>query len=254
MTALLAGCAAGCLWWLSSTPSLRAGVDLRAVVAAGSALVGAAVVHVGFAWGLRLPLVMIAGVLVVATYRHTRVVRQRAASDRRTVAVIAACEGVAADLRAGRPPQAALQAGVRSWSEFALVADAGRLGADVPAALRDLAKLPGAGGLTSVAAAWTMAHRSGAGLADAVGLAVSVIRDQRATARVVETEMAAARATARLLAGLPVGVLLIGRSAGGDPFGFLLDSVPGLICLGLGLALVWAGLAWLERIARSVQP
>jgi tight adherence protein B len=78
------------------------------------------------------------------------------------------------------------------------------------------------------------------------------LRDDQATARVVATEMAAATATARLLAALPVAVVLLGNGLGGDPLGFLLRSTPGLVCLGLGLALEYAGLAWLARIADQV--
>jgi tight adherence protein B len=50
---------------------------------------------------------------------------------------------------------------------------------------------------------------------------------------------------------LPIGVLLIGRGAGGDPVGFLLHTVPGTTCLVLGLLLAWCGLLWIERIAGS---
>jgi tight adherence protein B len=83
-------------------------------------------------------------------------------------------------------------------------------------------------------------------------MAAQRLRDDRATARVVATEMAAAQATARLLAALPLAVLVLGRGLGGDPFGFLLDSAPGLVCLCTGLALEYAGLVWLGRIADRV--
>jgi tight adherence protein B len=128
-----------------------------------------------------------------------------------------------------------------------------RLGRDVPGALRELAELPGAVGLRSVAAAWVVSHRSGAGLAGAVELAADAMREDRMTARVVQTELAAARATAKLLAALPFGVLLLGKGAGGDPFGFLLGTNAGVVCLGLGLGLMWGGIAWIERIARGVE-
>lgn len=216
-------------------------------------LVGLGAGWLSFTQGVSLPLIAICVVTLWAVRRQVHQHRERSAADRRAAAVIDVCEGLAADLRAGQPPLPALQAAAREWPEFCVVADAGRLGGDVPAALRGLAELPGAQGLRAVAGAWVIAHRSGAGLADAVALAARAIREQRATARIVETEMASARATARLLAMLPVGVLLIGRGAGGDPFAFLFGSTAGLICLGGGLALSWAGLAWLERIARSVQ-
>lgn len=203
--------------------------------------------------GLLLPLAGIVGVGVWAGYRQLQSKRARAQAERRAVDVIDTCEGLVADLHAGQPPLTALQAAAGHWSEFRPVADAGRLGGDVAEALRQLALSPGARGLNSVAAAWVIAHRSGAGLADAVDLAAQAIREERSIARVVDIEMSSARATARLLAALPLGVLLIGRGTGGDPFGFLVGTTAGLICLGCGLSLSWAGLAWLERIARSVQ-
>lgn len=252
MSALLAAgaAAAAVLLLLARVPGR---FDPRLLVVPAAALLGLAVVALGFGSVERLPLLGIGAAGVGATYRQLRSRRHRAEAAARSAAVLAVCEGLASDLRSGQPPLAALQSAAREWPEFRVVADAGRLGSDVPAALRRLALLPGAGGLGTVAAAWVIAHRSGAGLADAVGLAARTIRDERATARVVETEMAAARSTARLLAVLPVGVLLIGRGTGGDPFGFLLGTPAGLVCLSGGSALTWAGLVWLERIARSVQ-
>jgi tight adherence protein B len=132
------------------------------------------------------------------------------------------------------------------------VAVAARLGADVPAALRTLARRPGAAEACVVAAAWQVAHRSGAGLAGALDTAARHLRDERATARVVATELAAARATARLLAALPAAVLLLANGLGGNPVRFLIDTPPGLVCLGAGLGLEYAGLFWLGRIADHV--
>ena len=57
---------------------------------------------------------------------------------------------------------------------------------------------------------------------------------------------------ARMLAVLPVGVLVMGSGVGGDPFHFLLSTPGGLGCLALGLLLSWLGMVWLERIADGV--
>lgn len=184
--------------------------------------------------------------------RRFRRRRRGAERSRRSALLSETCEALAADLQAGVPPARALEAAAIGWPEFGPVARAAQLGSDVPEAMRALARLPGAGQIRVVAAAWQVASRTGAGLASALTLASSTLREERATAAVVATELAAARSTARMLTMLPVGVLLLGSGTGGDPLAFLLDTVPGLGCFGLGLLLVHLGLAWLDTIADGV--
>ena len=54
------------------------------------------------------------------------------------------------------------------------------------------------------------------------------------------------------MAALPVVFVLAGSGLGADPLGFLLGGTAGSVCLAAGLALTWAGLAWLQRIADAV--
>ena len=217
---IVLGAAVGASWWL---------LDGRAVMLAALGL----------------------GALAAAVRAAVRT-RAGKAADRRAEQVLLACEAMASDLAAGQAPVRVLERAAADWPELAPLATAGRLGADVPEVLRGLARRPGAGALRSVAAAWQVAQTSGAGLAHALELAADGIREQRRTRRLVASELAAAHATARMLAVLPVGVRFLGAGVGGDPVGFLPSTTVGLACLGTGLALSFAGLFWLQRIADGV--
>ena len=200
------------------------------------------------------PLLVALGLGVVAA--GVRELRRRSArreAARRRAQVLAACEGLAADLAAGQAPIQALSRMSEEWPELRTVSDAAAIGADVSAAFRTASEHEGAAMLRVAAAAWSVAHRSGAGLADAMGVAADTMRDEQATARVVATEIAAALATARLLALLPIGILVLGRGMGGDPFGFLIGTFGGQVCLTVGLVLAWTGSTWLEHITDQVE-
>jgi tight adherence protein B len=163
-----------------------------------------------------------------------------------------ACEHLSAELGVGLPSGDALDQVASSWHPLAPVAEAHRIGADVPDALRRAALQPGAGDLRLLAAAWQVAHRTGQGLAASVDRVAADLAAARRTRRVVEGELASARATARLVAGLPALAWAMGSGAGGDPVGFLLGTPLGWACLALGSAFGLAGLWWIEAIARDV--
>ncbi len=261
MTPLLASICAGAAAWLSVAPHPRLVGGLAAaqdtarawwgrLVPAGLAG-GAAVVVLAdgrvLAWGL------LAGAVVTGAAALWRRAEARREATRRSAGVAELCELLAAELGAGQPPARALARAADAWPELAPAARAQAVGGDVPTALRLLAARPGAGDLRLVAAAWQVAQASGAGLAEAVTRVAALTRAAAATRRVVGSELASARATARLVAALPLLALLMGGSIGGDPVGFLLGSPLGLACLAGGLALGWAGLWWIEAIADGVE-
>lgn len=162
--------------------------------------------------------------------------------------VAEACSALAGELAAGAAPWTALARASQIAPVLAAPAEAQALGGDVPQALRRAAEQPGAESLTLLAGGWTVAHRTGAGLADGVGAVADLLRAERDTARLVDGELASARATARLVALLPLAALAMGSGAGGDPVGFLLGPPAGLACLAGGLALALLGLWWIERL------
>lgn len=211
---------------------------------------------------LGLALVLVAGrrepgiVLVVLTVLGSladlarRLQRRRRRRRHRTTVsqVLIATEGLRADLQAGLPPVRALAAAARISPALLPVVRAAEVGASVPQALVHQATILEVPALRSIAAAWSLGERSGASLALTLGTVASQLRDQDELQRLVDGEMAAARATAALLAILPIAVMALGSGLGADPGGFLFHSVPGGLCLLLGVGLIHAGFAWLDAL------
>ncbi|HET7691165.1 MAG TPA: type II secretion system F family protein [Nocardioidaceae bacterium] len=179
--------------------------------------------------------------------------RARARADDIRRLVVEAAEAVASELRSGQPPSQALERAAVVWPPLDPVVSAARLGADVPLALERVSGQHGAEALRDVAAAWTLSHHVGSGLAQALDRVVERARGELATRRVIAAELASAQATARMVALLPVALLALSGGTGGDPWRFLLATPAGLGCLTGGLLLVLAGLAWLDRIVTSVE-
>ncbi|GAA1799042.1 hypothetical protein GCM10009795_050640 [Nocardioides hankookensis] len=252
---LAAGSAALAVMLLVRPPTRLAGSAApgtsprRVLPVAVAAVVVAAVVAPGA--GALLLVLAGAGSAGVALVRRQRLRRAAATVSAR---VLETCEVMASELASGQAPGECLDRAATTWPPLAPVAAAFRVGADVPAAMRDLATdVDGAGDLRVVAAAWQVAHRTGEGLASTIDRVAESLRAAAATRRVVAGELASARATARLVAGLPVLALVMGSGAGGDPWGFLVGTPAGLACLALGLAFGLAGLWWIEAIARAAE-
>lgn len=180
---------------------------------------------------------------------------RRQEARRRQAGLLEACGVLADELTAGQPPATALRRATRVWPGLEPVVRSHDVGADVPDAWRALADRPGAHDALVLAAAWQVSHRSGRGLGEALARVADGLRAGVATRRVVESELASARATARLLAALPVLVLVLGGGAvpGSSPWDFLLGTPVGLACLVAGLALGFTGLWWIEAIADDVE-
>ncbi|MCT9006341.1 type II secretion system F family protein [Streptomyces rhizosphaerihabitans] len=189
--------------------------------------------------------------------RVRRAGEARRERERRGDAVIALCGALAGEVRAGRQPGEALLGAARDSDGLGdaqpVVLAAARFGGDVPDALTEAARQPGADGLVGLAACWRVAVDRGAGLAaglDRLEAALRAERDQRADMR---AQLAGSRSTASMLAGLPVLGLLLGTALGADPLHVLLHTGPGLGCLLVGGVLEGVGLWWALRIVRGAE-
>jgi len=250
------------------------------LVAVGGAGFGALTAGVGGAVAA-----LVLGTVVLRLRRGGRRRSDRAAA---TQALAEGLGSFAAELRAGAPPAAAARAAARDagsgttgpgdatglratasrivgWRgprhqgatcsrALALVEATAHLGGDVPMALRSAATADPLAGddLRRVAGAWALAERHGIGLA---GLTEAVAVDLRARSRfdgALRAKVAGPRATATVLAVLPVLGVLLGEGIGARPWAVLSGGLLGQGLLVVGVGLVAAGIEWTERIVAGV--
>ncbi len=214
-------------------------VSLAALVGAGGVLAGAAGAAVCFAIGLPV----VTALLVWS--RHS----SRRGAVANAVAVADACRLLAGLLRLGHVPPAALRVAAGECPVLAEVVAVQQVGGEVAPVLRRLGARPGCSGLAELGSAWEVAERTGASLGATLDALAERLAATGAVNDVVSAELAAPRATGRLLAVLPVAGLLLGYGMGGDPVAFLTGSAAGQVSLSLGVVLACAGVLWTERIA-----
>lgn len=184
-----------------------------------------------------------------------RRLRRRSIQTRARRAAVELVAAFAAELRAGQPVrQAFVRAQQSSPGDVAAHAVAvADLGGDVPRALELIAAKSELPVLRSLGALWRVAEGSGAGLAQAADrLAIAEAESELARAE-LSAQLAGPRATARVLAGLPLLGMLLGSGLGASPLAWLLGSFWGWLILAAGCALEVAGLWWISRLTRSVE-
>ena len=203
--------------------------------------------------------VVVAAALVVATVlRRRRSARRRRSSCEEAAALQDALDVLVGELRVGAHPVAAVAsaaAEARGPVARSLSAVAARavLGADVAAGLRaegQRACVPGY--WERLAVCWQLAHDHGLAVATLMQAAQHDISERARFVGRVEAGMAGARATAAILAALPLLGLVLGHALGADPLGFLLSGGGGSLLLVIGAALICCGLLWSDSIIAGV--
>ncbi|MGV0835662.1 type II secretion system F family protein [Mycolicibacterium thermoresistibile] len=215
---------------------------------------------------LPVPAVLAAGLAVgCLTVRR----RRRRAQRRCTVEAAAlqdALDVLIGELRVGAHPVTAFEVAAteadsgadeaadnRVGAALRQVAARARLGADVATGLRTVAlrsTLPGH--WDRLAVCWQLAEQHGLAIAALLRTAQrDIVARERFSAK-VHAELAGARTTAALLAGLPVVGLVLGQAIGAEPVRFLYSGGAGGWLLVIGTGLVCCGLLWSNRIIGGV--
>lgn len=204
---------------------------------------------------IRLPASVIAALVITAggapAVRHAGIERRnRRAVTRCLPALVGA---LAAELRAGREPAAALAAAATAApplrAELAGLATLAGRADPVDQQLAELARRCRSPDLARVAAIWAVGVRSGAQVADVLERLTAVLEDDLADAARLQAVLAGPRSTALLLAGLPVFGLGLAQSIGADPLQLLLHRPVGWAMAGFAGLLDGVGVLWTRRIA-----
>ncbi|WP_405179205.1 hypothetical protein OG225_35845 [Nocardia sp. NBC_01377] len=228
-----------------NTPIVRHGTRRPAV---GIAVAIAAVVMMVLGIGPVIAAALV-GATTVVRARKVRRDRRRATENTH---LLEALEAVIGELRVGAHPGAA--AGVAAEEArgvaahaFAIGAARGRLGGSAAEGLR-LPDAVVADELDRIADAWQVAEQHGLALAELLTAArTDLLGRIRFRAR-TDAALAGARATAAVLAGLPLLGVGLGQLMGAAPLRVLFGSGPGTILLPLGAGLICAGLLWTDAI------
>lgn len=167
-----------------------------------------------------------------------------------------------AELRVGAHPAAAVQTAADTHADgssevarsLARVAAVARLGGDIPAALRSAAPVHLRAWMERVAGAWALADRHGIALADLLDAVRCDTEHRVRFAADLHARLAGPRATAAVLAGLPLLGLALGQAMGAAPLRVLGGTAVGQLLLVIGTGLACGGVQWSARLVSRAVP
>ncbi|MFC7451280.1 type II secretion system F family protein [Rhodococcus daqingensis] len=196
-----------------------------------------------------------AALALTVAYRRTRRRRERA-RDAELRGLLGCLEAATGELRVGAHPANACTTAARESSgaaaeAFRAAAARARLGGGAAEGLH----APGCVidvELERVAAAWRVADRYGVALADLLDAVRTDLLGRIRFRDRVEAGLAGARATAAVLACLPLLGIALGQLMGASPLRVLLSGGLGGVLLVLGTMFACAGLLWTDRITGRV--
>jgi tight adherence protein B len=197
----------------------------------------------------------VVGATVGMRFRRRHRIRRAAGEGR---ALQTGLEVLVGELRAGSHPVRAFDVAADEAvgpvaASLRSVAARARLGADVAAGLVAASRrsaLPAH--WERLALCWRLASDNGLGIATLMRAAQRDIAERQRFSARVSASLAGARATATILAALPVLGVLLGELIGARPLAFLLGGRAGGWLLLVGATLACCGLLWSDRIADRV--
>jgi tight adherence protein B len=191
-------------------------------------------------------------VLAAVTYAVHGSSRRRS-SERARTALLAAVRTISAELSAGSLEPDALSAGAAVAGPHALrLTGAARAAAagDLDGAVAMLSSDPATAPL---GAAWQVRARLGVALSGPLEVVERDLRDRLALGRTVAEVLAGPRASAFVLAGLPLVGLALAGQMGAHPVAFLTGSAVGRLVLLVGAALAATGMTWSVWLASRAE-
>lgn len=261
MTPILLASAVAVLWWPSSRSEHRLGgfTNSETQTATRQWRVGGLLaVPIVAAAVLGVP-AAITAVLICGTvaWRWRRSARARV-REQETTDLLLALSVMIAELSVGAPP-------ARACASAAAELDGTRPGSPVSVGLATMAGRAELGGEViaedgtngelswrRVGIAWQLADRHGLPMVELLTSARADLLARRQFAARTRAGLAGPRATATVLAGLPVIGVLLGEMMGAHPLAILTGDGLGGVLLVVGTALSVAGLMWSERITDRV--
>lgn len=246
------------LWFILTAPSLsriRPARSLKksgrlAWLGIGIAIVIAAIIAVTTPV---LSVLWVAVFVILVVVRIMREHRNHRQMLSRRKAVYRACSYLSGLIRIGEIPYQALVKTARHHEIFRPMAMVAEVGGDVAEAFRIGARTAGCEDLIQLARAWKFAEITGTSMLDTLNQVQLGLRDQDKLIKLVHQELAAPRASGRLMAVLPAVGVALGYALGSNPLEFLVFNFLGRLCLVIGTALAMLGLLWSELLARRAE-
>lgn len=237
-------CGAGLACWPRAAPGTSFSWRLPQRVRGGWWLLPAA---------LALPILGIGGALAAMVltvtgrreYRHRVRAKAILAEAELTASVLRTMVG---ELRAGVHPVMAAEAAAE-----AVPTAAGRLRGLI-SAVRLNGEPSGPDAPPALVDAWILASRFGLPMADVLDAAQREVEAGIGFGRRLKAKMAGPRASAAVLAALPLVCVLFGQAMGADPIRVFTATGAGQLLLVLGSVLIWAGTAWCRLLTARVSP